>query len=102
MVARGHNPGMLILDDFICDAIPAPTITGSAGTGRNRGIHMLPETIDEAGADPQPTEWEKSLKQEAERLAAVLSRTPDPVVQSARFQQFLLDELAILRRSTGT
>jgi hypothetical protein len=105
MPASGQNEGFHVLDDFVCQAIPAPTISpaGPDKQGRNEGMFVTEELVFEAGKTltepPGPVVLDATLRSEANRLAALIAASSDPDSNTARFQKLLLDELANLRRS---
>jgi hypothetical protein len=107
MAAQGHNQGFHVLDEFVCDAIPEPSIPLATplNQGRNEGMSVVEELLLEAGNAP-PSEGpdgrqspgtavtEEALKSEAQRLAAMIAASADPVGTATRFQKLLLAELA--------
>jgi len=110
MAAQGHNEGFHVLDDFVCDAIHAPSfpLANPANQGRNDGMSVnegllfemgrlsSSEAAEEQGRDkPQCSATpENIIKSEAERLAALISTMADPIGAAALFQKRLFAELA--------
>jgi hypothetical protein len=51
MPAPGQNEGFYVLEDFVCQAIPGPSISpaGPDKQGRNEGMFVTEELMFEAG-----------------------------------------------------
>jgi hypothetical protein len=53
---RGNNEGLRLLEEFVCQAIPNPSLQGSGvepsiiRRGTNQGIQSLQEVVLEAGS----------------------------------------------------
>jgi len=95
---RGENEGFAVLNELVCDAIPAPGVPRAGGRGESEGLFAVTEVpFDASGA--KAAELESTLKAEASRLAALLSTSPDPTGSAARFQKLLAEELDTKRHA---
>jgi hypothetical protein len=115
MAAKGHNPGFHMLEDFVCEAIHAPSIPLADPTkkGRNEGMGVLEELLVEAGKAPTPDEKDSlgskpspsvgpvadALQAEARRLAAIIAGSADPMGNVTQFQKLLLAEISSIQKA---
>jgi len=60
MVGRGQNQGFHILDEFVCEAIPSPSVTPAnpASQGRNEGMSVVEEVVFDAAPAAKPADKE--------------------------------------------
>src|SRR5438067_12683960 len=95
MANPGHNEGFHVLDDFVCEAIHAPSVprANPANQGRNEGMSVIEELLFEAGKAPTSEDMEDpngrptpgsaalddAIKSEAQRLAAIIAASADPI-----------------------
>ncbi len=99
MAARGENEEFFVLNELVCDAIPAPGVPPAdrLRRGENEGTFAVTEvTFDAGGA--KAVELESALRVEAARLAVLISTSPDPTGSAALFQKMLAVELDTKRR----
>jgi hypothetical protein len=63
MTGRGQNRGFQVLDEFVCDAIPSPSITPADPTsqGRNEGLAVVAEVVFDAAPEANPTDKAKRV-----------------------------------------
>src|SRR6266566_6402633 len=56
MANPGHNEGFHVLDDFVCEAIHAPSVplANPANQGRNEGMSVIEEVVFEASSENKP------------------------------------------------
>src|SRR4051794_15220120 len=54
MAAQGRNQGFHVLDEFICEALPVPSVplADPATQGMNGGMSAIEELVFEAGGEP--------------------------------------------------
>lgn len=109
MAAQGRNEGFHVLDDFVCEAIHAPSVSlaNPRQQGRNEGMEVIEELVfdstleaaqESGGTKPRgPIVPNDAIKSEVKRLAAFISESTDPVGTTILFQNFLVDELARIR-----
>jgi hypothetical protein len=112
MAVQGYNKGFHMLDEFVCDAIHAPSVplANPGNQGRNEGMSVVEELLFEAGKAP-PLEdpngrqspgtaaAEDAIKLEAQRLAAMIAAAADPIGTVTRFQKLLLAELTSIQKT---
>ena len=72
MPSRGRNQGIDVLDEFVCQAIPAISTGGSEPLGQGRNAGMEPG--GEITLDLNAIRIDATLKQ----LASLIGATPDP------------------------
>ena len=104
MPAPGFNPGFHVLDDFVCEAIHAPSVplADPANQGRNEGMSVVEELVVAAGKEPKrPAALKEALESEVERLARLISTSADPIGTAALFQKLLLAALAGSEKSAS-
>ena len=104
MPARDHNAGFHVLDDFVCEAIHAPSVPLADPTkqGRNEGMAVVEELVFEAGKESiRSAALEDVLESEVERLARLISSSADPLGTAALFQKLLLAALAGSQKSAS-
>jgi DNA-binding transcriptional MocR family regulator len=95
--ARGENEGFVVLNELVCDAIPAPGVPRASARAESEGMTIVPELVYDAGG-AKADDLDSALKAEAARLAALISTSADPTGSAARFQKLLADELDTKRR----
>lgn len=109
MAAQGRNEGFHVLDEFVCEAIHAPTVplANPANQGQNEGMSVAEELVFEAGQeatsdetdDPdsrrssRPEARDAALKSVIEPLATYISASSDPRGALALAMELLLAEL---------
>jgi hypothetical protein len=103
MAATGHNKGFHVLDDFVCDAIHAPSVplANPANQGQNGGMLVLDELIFEGEKGPSPVALDDAIKSEIGRLAAVIAASPDPARTVALVQRLLVAQVESITKSTN-
>src|ERR1044071_695941 len=105
MAAQGRNQGFHVLDEFVCEAVHAPSIplANPANQGQNEGMSVVEESVFEADsvqpeapdslqASTRPGQ-DDALKSAIEPLAAYISASSDPRRALAYAVQALLAEL---------
>lgn len=118
MAATGQNKGFHVLDEFVCEAVHAPSVpqANPAHQGRNQGMSIVEELVFEAGKAPASEDREDSdkrrepdsaapddsIKSEAKRLAALLAASADPLGAVTLFQKSLFVELASMQNDRGS
>lgn len=66
MAAQGRNEGFHVLDDFVCEAIPSPSVSRAdpAKLGRNDGMFVVEELVHECGSQqPPPSSLDRGPQQ---------------------------------------
>ncbi len=110
MAAQGRNKGFHVLDEFVCEAIHAPSVplANPANQGKSEGMSVLEELVFEAGpeenaddtADPErhrPSRLvgpDAALKSAIEPLAAYIAASSNPRGALAQAMELLVAELA--------
>src|SRR5262249_51069381 len=109
MAAQGRNEGFYVLDEFVCEAIHAPSVprASPANQGRNEGMSVVEELLFDAGQgkssngpavpdgrkptlpDPQGA----ALRSVVEPLALYISASGDPRGALALALELLLAKL---------
>jgi hypothetical protein len=107
MAGQGRNEGFYVLDEFVCEAIHAPSIplAGPANPGRNEGMSVIEELVFEAGSDassdapddhrrlPLSLEQVAALKSVIEPVATYISASTNPRGALAHFVELLVVEI---------
>ena len=117
MAAQGRNQGFHVLDEFICEAIHAPSVprANPANQGKNEGMSVVEELVFEAGSEETtdqtadtdrrqsslPNGPDAALKSTIKPLAAYISASSNPGGTLAHAMQLLLAELACLDQATA-
>ena len=110
MTVFGHNGGFHVLEEFVCDAIHAPSVplADPANQERNEGMSVIDELLFEVKKEPNDPASNKStgsatlddaLESELGRLTAIISTSTDPVGTVALIQKRLLAVVAGISKS---
>ncbi len=91
----GVNEGMRILEDFVCDAVPAPNLVvgGSPGAGRNMGIDLVAELV--TSNPPVPLDEERRIQLRALSHADLLALVRQHNVELSPEELLFIHDLAI-------
>jgi len=67
MANPGHNEGFHVLDEFVCEAIHAPSIplANPAKQGQNEGMSVIEEVVFDASKESQPGDRESNRPRRA-------------------------------------
>ena len=116
MAAQGQNKGFHVLDEFVCEAVHDASVplANRTNQGRNEGTSVVEELLFEASGEPttedgkgserqspDPTALNDAIKSEAQRLAAIIAASADPLGAAKLFQKFLLAELGGSEKTAG-
>jgi hypothetical protein len=109
MAAQGRNKGFHVLEEFVCEAIHAPSVplANPANQGKNEGMSVVEELVFEAGLEATADETvgpdrhrsspphgpDAALKSVIEPLAAYISASSNPRGALASAMELLLAEL---------
>ncbi len=102
MAAQGRNEGFHVLDEFVCEAIHAPSVplANPAKQGRNEGMcvveKLLLQVDREATSQSEPLN--SAIKPVVEQLAMLISVSADPRKVFAQVQELLVAELGLEQR----
>lgn len=114
MAAPGRNEGFHVLDEFVCEAIHAPSIplANPANHGRNEGMAVVTELLFEAGGEPNPAGANDSgpipdphsaaLTSAIEPLALYISASGDPRRAFTVALELLLTKLHSIDQAAAT
>ena len=102
MAAQSCNNGFYILDEFVCEAIHAPSVplANPANQGRNEGMCVVEELLlqVEQETTSQSEPLNQALRPVVEQLAILISASGDPRKVFAQAQELLVAELGLERR----
>lgn len=96
MAAQGRNEGFHVLDDFVCEAIHAPSIPLASPTkqGRNEGMSVVEELVVDVGSLAEADDEDDRPREE-------LSKEGDFEVALAAFRSGKRESLAILLQAAS-
>ena len=102
MAAQCRNEGFHVLDEFVCEAIHAPSVplADPANQGHNEGMCVVEELLLQVGATdgPRPSlpdPLNNAIKPVVEQLATLISASADPRKVFAQVQELLVAELGL-------
>ena len=109
MANQGHNEGVRLLDDFICEAIhtsDAPT-SAERRPGRNEDLRIVEELVFEIPAnesklrdiESSPIHLNPPMQRLAEELAGIVAFQAEPVGVMALFQQKVISQINAIQGS---